>query len=189
MTITDDRSASVSPPTPPPSFVRRHPILAGFGVLSGLSLFSALWPVSAIVVSRRHRLQTRPALDRAAWSLTSARLAARAHCIARSPDHESHADPSPPPTAPRREVPHRRRRNRQRRDGTSARRRSGEPRRRRRRVFDPRASPSTAQVGSPGGDACRRPRVVRCGALSRGARGRTEGAATSRPFPGRPSTR
>ena len=50
MTIRDERSTPPATP-PPPSYVRRHPILAGFGVLSGLSLFSALWPVSAIVVA------------------------------------------------------------------------------------------------------------------------------------------
>jgi hypothetical protein len=49
--------------------VRRHPILAGFGVLSGLSLFSALWPVSAIVISVAIAGHV-TGLDRAAWSLT-----------------------------------------------------------------------------------------------------------------------
>ena len=33
----------------PSSFLRRHPILAGFGVLAALSLFAAYWPLSAIV--------------------------------------------------------------------------------------------------------------------------------------------
>src|SRR5205807_4521959 len=32
-----------------PSFIRRHPILAAFGVLAALSLFAAYWPVSAVV--------------------------------------------------------------------------------------------------------------------------------------------
>ena len=50
MTITDDRATTPTPAATPPSYVRRHPILAAFGVLSGLSLFSALWPLSAIVV-------------------------------------------------------------------------------------------------------------------------------------------
>jgi hypothetical protein len=50
MTITDDRATTPTPAAAPPSYVRRHPILAAFGVLSGLSLFSALWPLSAIVV-------------------------------------------------------------------------------------------------------------------------------------------
>ena len=50
MTITDDRPTARPTPAAPPSFIRRHPILAGFGVLSALSLFSALWPASAIVI-------------------------------------------------------------------------------------------------------------------------------------------
>ncbi|HKR98092.1 MAG TPA: hypothetical protein VJU79_01135 [Candidatus Dormibacteraeota bacterium] len=44
------RSAQPSPlPTPAPSFARRHPFYAAFGVLAALSLFSALWPLSAVL--------------------------------------------------------------------------------------------------------------------------------------------
>src|SRR5579862_1085316 len=93
MPLSDDRSASVSPPTPPPSFVRRHPILAGFGVLSALSLFSALWPASAIVVSVAIAADA-TGLDRKAWSLTKS-LAERIATAVRG--HE-HRDPSPSPT-------------------------------------------------------------------------------------------
>jgi hypothetical protein len=42
------------PPAPPPhqpSFARRHPILTGFGVFAGLSLFAAYFPISAIVTA------------------------------------------------------------------------------------------------------------------------------------------
>jgi len=44
------RSAQPSPlPIPAPSFARRHPFYAAFGVLAALSLFSAFWPLSALV--------------------------------------------------------------------------------------------------------------------------------------------
>lgn len=50
MTARDGGSRSDGPiPTPGISFARRHPILTGFGVLAGLSLFAAYFPVSAIV--------------------------------------------------------------------------------------------------------------------------------------------
>ena len=55
MTITDDRSTTPTPAAAPPSYVRRHPILAAFGVLSGLSLFSALWPRERDRDRRRRR--------------------------------------------------------------------------------------------------------------------------------------
>jgi hypothetical protein len=38
-----------NPPPPGPSFARRHPFYAAFGVLAALSLFSAFWPFSAFV--------------------------------------------------------------------------------------------------------------------------------------------
>ncbi|MBV8194838.1 MAG: hypothetical protein JOY80_04860 [Candidatus Dormibacteraeota bacterium] len=46
---TGGRSAPQPSPGPGPSFVRRHPILAGFGVLAALSLFAAYWPASAVI--------------------------------------------------------------------------------------------------------------------------------------------
>jgi hypothetical protein len=118
MTITDDRSTTPAPVAAPPSYVRRHPILAAFGVLSGLSLFSALWPASAIVVAvavAGHAI----GLDRAGVRLVE-RVAAR---IDASAHRRTHSDPAPvvptpapaaptpapvvsapTPTAPRREV-------------------------------------------------------------------------------------
>jgi hypothetical protein len=95
MTISDDRPATVTPPAPRPSFVRRHPILAGFGVLSGLSLFSALWPVSAIVITVAIAADA-TGLDRKAWSLTRS-VADR---IASAVRDRAHVDPSPSPPTP-----------------------------------------------------------------------------------------
>lgn len=53
MTARDARHAPAPAPPPPaaPSFLRRHPVLAGFGVLAALSLFAAYWPASAIVTA------------------------------------------------------------------------------------------------------------------------------------------
>ena len=82
MTITDQRSTTAAPPSPPPSYVRRHPILTGFGVLSGLSLFSALWPLSAIVVAIAVGGHA-TGLDRAAWRITRT-VAARVVASVRS---------------------------------------------------------------------------------------------------------
>ncbi len=103
MPISDDRPDSVSPPPPPPSFVRRHPILAGFGVLSALSLFSALWPASAIVVSVAIAADA-TGLDRKAWSLTTT-VAERTATAVRGreqPDPPSPAPVVPAPSAPQR---------------------------------------------------------------------------------------
>src|SRR5580658_8290807 len=118
MTITDDRTTTPTPAQTPPSYIRRHPILAGFGVLSGLSLFSALWPVSAIVIAVAIAGHA-TGLDRTAVLLVE-RVAAR---IDASAHHRTHPDPTPTtptpapaapapspepcapaPTAPRREV-------------------------------------------------------------------------------------
>jgi hypothetical protein len=109
MTITDDRTTTPTPSVTPPSYIRRHPILAGFGVLSGLSLFSALWPVSAVVIAVAVAGHA-TGLDRAAVLLVE-RVAAR---IDASAHHRSHPDPAPvaptpvaptpAPAAPRREV-------------------------------------------------------------------------------------
>ncbi|HUZ70059.1 MAG TPA: hypothetical protein VMU65_10135 [Candidatus Saccharimonadales bacterium] len=108
MTISD-RPASVTPPALRPSFVRRHPILAGFGVLSGLSLFSALWPVSAIVITVAVAADA-TGLDRKAWSLTrsvaeriASAMRGRAHADP-SPSPPTPAAPAPQPSAPRRDV-------------------------------------------------------------------------------------
>src|SRR5476651_1081393 len=95
MTNTDDRLTNPAPAPPPPSYIRRHPILAGFAVLSGLSLFSALWPVSAIVITLAVAGHA-TGLDRAAWSLAE-RGAARVKAVLR--DHAPSA-PSPSPTTP-----------------------------------------------------------------------------------------
>ncbi|MGD0193623.1 MAG: hypothetical protein ABSC35_02035 [Candidatus Dormibacteria bacterium] len=95
MTITDDRTTPPTPAPTPPSYVRRHPILAGFGVLSGLSLFSALWPVSAIVIAVAIAGHA-TGLDRAAVLLVE-RVAAR---IDASAHHRTHPEPAPVTPAP-----------------------------------------------------------------------------------------
>ncbi|MBV8526893.1 MAG: hypothetical protein JOZ75_01110 [Candidatus Dormibacteraeota bacterium] len=71
MIATDAGRAVSSPPPPPPpgpSFLRRHPLLAGFGVLAALSLFAAYWPASAIVTGVLVAARASGA-DRAALSL------------------------------------------------------------------------------------------------------------------------
>jgi hypothetical protein len=95
MTITDDRSSTPTPAAAPPSYVRRHPILTAFGVLSGLSLFSALWPVSAVVIAVAVAGHA-TGLDRAAVLLAE-RLAAR---ISASAHHHEHSEPGPVAPAP-----------------------------------------------------------------------------------------
>ena len=49
VTTRDGSTGSRTVPPPRTSFARRHPILAAFGVLAGLSLFAAYFPLSAIV--------------------------------------------------------------------------------------------------------------------------------------------
>ena len=49
VTARDGSAGGHTVPPPSTSFARRHPILAGFGVLAGLSLFAAYFPLSAIV--------------------------------------------------------------------------------------------------------------------------------------------
>src|SRR6202035_4982681 len=95
MTITDDRATTPTPAAPPPSYVRRHPILTAFGVLSGLSLFSALWPVSAVVVGVAVAGHA-TGLDRRALHVVE-RLATRISVSARRRDHP---EPAPAPAAP-----------------------------------------------------------------------------------------
>jgi hypothetical protein len=98
MTITNDRSSTPTPAAPPPSYVRRHPILTAFGVLSGLSLFTALWPVSAVVVGVAVAGHA-TGLDRAAVRLTE-RLAARISASAHRRGHPEPAPVAPAPAAP-----------------------------------------------------------------------------------------
>src|SRR5579864_8311053 len=98
MPITDDRSSTPTPAAPPPSYVRRHPILTAFGVLSGLSLFSALWPVSAVLVGVAVAGHA-TGLDRAAVRLVE-RLAARVSASAHRRGNPEPAPVAPAPTAP-----------------------------------------------------------------------------------------
>ncbi len=98
MTITDDRSTTPAPAAAPPSYVRRHPILAAFGVLSGLSLFAALWPVSAVVIGVAVAGHA-TGLDRTALLLAERlveRIGAASH---------RHAHPEPEPAAPAPSLP------------------------------------------------------------------------------------
>ena len=95
MTITDDRATTPTPAATPPSYVRRHPILAAFGVLSGLSLFSALWPLSAIVVGVAVAGHA-TGLDRAVLHQAE-RLGDR---VRSSVHHRVHSEPAPVPSAP-----------------------------------------------------------------------------------------
>ena len=84
-----------------PSFIRRHPILAAFGVLAALSLFAAYWPVSAIVTGVLVGARASGA-DRVAYRWLSRGAAAVAHRFRRAPT--SPADPpggrAPEPPAP-----------------------------------------------------------------------------------------
>jgi hypothetical protein len=95
MTINDDRSAVTPPAASPPSYLRRHPILAAFGVLSGLSLFSALWPASAVVIAVAVAGHA-TGLDRVALHMVE-RLAVR---ISSSAHHRANPDPAPSAPAP-----------------------------------------------------------------------------------------
>jgi len=103
------------PPQPPqrtapapvsPSFLRRHPILAGFGLLAGLSLFAAWWPVSAVITGVVVAGRATGA-DVAAWRWlrgTSSRVAGRLRRTwrdleARRQGHEP-VEHAPTPAAP-----------------------------------------------------------------------------------------
>jgi hypothetical protein len=103
MTIKDDLSTSPAPPPTPPSYVRRHPILSAFGILSGLSLFSALWPVSAIIVGVAVAGHATGA-DRAVLHIAE-RLAARLVTSMRHPAHHEPEPAAPAPTAPQPSAP------------------------------------------------------------------------------------
>jgi hypothetical protein len=103
MTITDDRSSTPTSAAPPPSYVRRHPILTAFGVLSGLSLFSALWPVSAVVIAVAVAGHA-TGLDRAALVLVE-RLAARINASAHRHEHSDPEPVEPAPSAPQPSAP------------------------------------------------------------------------------------
>jgi hypothetical protein len=100
--------------TPPPSFVRRHPLLAAFGALAGLSLFAAYWPISAVITGIVVAGRATGA-DQVAWRwlrTTSTRVAGRVRAAWR--EHEARrsgvapghhpampTEPSPaPPAAP-----------------------------------------------------------------------------------------
>ena len=104
MTITDDR-------VPRPRHRLQHrlptfagiPILAAFGVLSGLSLFSALWPVSAIVIGVAVAGHA-TGLDRAALLLAE-RLAARDQLVRAPPDHAEPGPTAPAPAPPEPSAP------------------------------------------------------------------------------------
>jgi hypothetical protein len=103
MTITDDRSSTPTPAAPPPSYVRRHPILTAFGVLSGLSLFSALWPLSAVVIAVAVAGHA-TGLDQAALHLAE-RVAARVSASAHRRGHSEPVPVAPEPAAPQPSAP------------------------------------------------------------------------------------
>src|ERR1700694_3375676 len=97
MTARDGSAGGHTVPPPPTSFARRHPILAGFGVLAGLSLFAAYFPLSAIVtgvVVGAHA----SGVDKAAVSF-GRRLGSRLAQRWRTRHHGS-AAPSPPAEPP-----------------------------------------------------------------------------------------
>ena len=77
------------------TFVRRHPILAGFGVLAGLSLFAAYFPLSAVVTAVVVGVHA-TGVDR--WGLRTARSAGTA--ILRRWRSRHQTPPAPQPTAP-----------------------------------------------------------------------------------------
>jgi hypothetical protein len=104
MHITDQRTATPAPPATPPSFVRRHPIVAGFGVLSGLSLFSALWPASAIAITLAIAAHA-TGVDRVAWSLTR-KAAMRIFDSVRGRSIGTAPSPEPSPDSPQPPAPH-----------------------------------------------------------------------------------
>jgi hypothetical protein len=108
--VTRAYGERMSAPAPrPPSFLRRHPILAGFGVLAGLSLFAAYWPASAVITGVVVAGRASGA-DVVVWRrlrTTSARIAGlvqrawREHEVKRSGVEDGHQPPTPaePPPA------------------------------------------------------------------------------------------
>ena len=100
VTARDGSTSGRTVPAPAASFARRHPILAGFGVLAGLSLFAAYFPISAIVTGVVVGAHASGA-DRAALSI-GRRLGSRLAQRWRTRHHGSGA-PSPtaePPVSP-----------------------------------------------------------------------------------------
>jgi hypothetical protein len=89
-------------PTPPsahqPSFARRHPILTGFGVLAGVSLFAAYFPISAIITGVVVGAHATGA-DRVAWRWTERAatwVQSKLHRHAASPPVSAPAPPAAP---------------------------------------------------------------------------------------------
>jgi hypothetical protein len=91
-----------------PSFLRRHPILAAFGALAGLSLFAAYWPASAVITGVVVAGRATGA-DMVAWRWlrsTSARVGGRVQQAWRRHEAKHGApepaapSPSPAPSAP-----------------------------------------------------------------------------------------
>ncbi|MGH7686572.1 MAG: hypothetical protein ACREN2_07135, partial [Candidatus Dormibacteria bacterium] len=113
-------TAPAPPPQPPPGldFVRRHPVLAAFGALAGISLFAAYWPASAIVTGAIV-LGRASGADRVAWRALRRGASAAAHRIGGwgrrepspgvptpdAPVPEAPSPSSPPPAAPAPPVP------------------------------------------------------------------------------------
>lgn len=102
MNATDAGRTASPAPTPAPqgspasSFLRRHPVLAGFGVLAALSLFAAYWPASAIVTGVLVAGRA-TGMDRALFGAARRVASAAARRIRSRGRH----DPSPqPPTSP-----------------------------------------------------------------------------------------
>ena len=97
-----------------PSFIRRHPILAAFGVLAALSLFAAYWPVSAVVTGALVGARA-SGIDRIAfqWARRGAAAAMRRlHRIPEPPSGppaacapEPHGPGAPPVASPRPDAP------------------------------------------------------------------------------------
>ncbi len=107
VTKTPDTSGAGHPvqtlPPPGPSFARRHPFLAAFGVLAALSLFSAFWPLSAVITGAVVAARA-TGLDKLAWrGLTNAGRWVRDRVRGEKPP--APPPPAPPPAAPAPQVP------------------------------------------------------------------------------------
>src|SRR5438309_7564157 len=114
MTARDAGGTAGTQPPQEPSFIRRHPILAAFGVLAALSLFAAYWPVSAIVTGALVGARASGA-DRVAYGWLTRGVAAVRHRLHRAPSPpadppggraaEPPAPSGPPVPSPRPGVP------------------------------------------------------------------------------------